>query len=137
MGYYTIPIFLNVPCSPLSGSMQFSWSPYLRHPFGYVRGSLFLFFIFSYSILNLFSARKVLLSVFLGCAEWEIERKKGNYREISLKFLLFFLFLDGKKEDFVENSRWISYFWLFSQYFPQKYPYFNKRENRKRKRVSY
>ena len=77
---------------------------HFRLPFG-ARSQLAFSFPFSYSILAFIILLERGFIRYLRCAEWELERKKGNYREISLKFLLFFLFLDGRKEDFIEKSR--------------------------------
>jgi hypothetical protein len=51
-----------------------------------------------------------------------MERKKGNYREISLKFLLFFLFLDGKRKILSKSLDKSLIFGYFLNIFPRNIP---------------
>lgn len=129
------PVFLNVPCSLLSGSMPWLFSPTSASPLGFVRSSLFLFLYFlssypsSYYYLiqeNLRDHRDEM------GAKWDFKRKKREKSRKLKRKSLYLPFLKGKKERmyrksrlltrfryyFLENSFIFNFFLLISYQFP-------------------
>ena len=110
LGCSIIPVFRwflkNVPCSLLSGSMPWLFSPTSASPLGFVRSSLFLFlyFLFSYSSSyyhltqnNLRDHRDE------KGAKWDSKRKKEKNQEKWKESPYILLCLKGKRKESIEK----------------------------------
>ena len=101
----------NVPCSLLSGSMPWLFSPTSASPLGFVRSSLFLFLYFLFSYL---SSYYYLIQKNLRdhrdevSAKWDFKRKKREKsRKLKRKSLYSPFFKKGKGERKYRKSKLI------------------------------
>lgn len=114
----------NVPCSLLSGSMPWLFSPTSASPLGFVRSSLFLFlyFLSSYSSSYYYLIQENLRDHRdeMG-AKWDFKRKeREKSRKMKRKSLYSPLF---KREKGKKVSKKWTYYYI-SVHFLRKFPYF-------------